>query len=453
MRVQIKSVGAALTVAAASAGAQQLPPIRPLGAIVAKSSQPLNSLMGIRHLPGNRVLVNDAAGRKVVLFDSTLTNGTVVADSTSATANAYSGRTAGLLPYRGDSTLFVDPASMSMMVLDGDGKVARVMSVPRSQDAMMLAGQFAANAGFDPQGRLVYREGLRFGMPPRAAGSNPGMPMLQEPPESSAVLRVDLATRKVDTVGFFKIQKLKMNVTTDANGRMTMTSETNPLPVVDEWAVLSDGVVAFVRGRDYHVDFVSPDGSKTTAPKLPFEWQRLTDEDKVAFIDSVKAFRQRLVAAGQQGTTFSGEQRVVTSGGPPAGSPPPAAAGEQRMVIQMGPGDGRGGGGRGGAGGPNAGFTLPPLVFVSPSELPDYKPPFFAGAVRADTDGNLWIRTIPTRQVPGGPVYDVVNRKGELVDRVQIPAGRTIAGFGTGGNVYLTMRDSTGVTIERARVR
>ena len=119
----------------------------------------------------------------------------------------------------------------------------------------------------------------------------------------------------------------------------------------------------------------------------------------------------------------------------------------------LGPGDGRGGGGRGGAGGPNAGFTLPPLVFVSPSELPDYKPPFFAGAVRADTDGNLWIRTIPTRQVPGGPVYDVVNRKGELVDRVQIPAGRTIAGFGTGGNVYLTMRDSTGVTIERARVR
>jgi hypothetical protein len=34
------------------------------------------------------------------------------------------------------------------------------------------------------------------------------------------------------------------------------------------------------------------------------------------------------------------------------------------------------------------------------SELPDYRPPFGSGAVRADMDGNLWIRTIPGKFPP-----------------------------------------------------
>jgi len=91
--------------------------------------------------------------------------------------------------------------------------------------------------------------------------------------------------------------------------------------------------------------------------------------------------------------------------------------------------------------------------FVPASELPDYKPPFFAGNIRADTEGNLWIRTIPTKAIPGGPVYDVINKKGELVDRVQIPADRTIVGFGSDGTVYLAYRNDTSVYLEKAKVR
>jgi hypothetical protein len=93
------------------------------------------------------------------------------------------------------------------------------------------------------------------------------------------------------------------------------------------------------------------------------------------------------------------------------------------------------------------------VSFVSPDQLPDYKPPFFAGAVRADSEGHLWIRTIPTRAIAGGPVYDVVNRQGELVERVQLPQGRTVAGFGAGGVVYLVSRDGDNTVLERARVK
>jgi hypothetical protein len=432
----------ALTVAASAAAAQPQPAIRQLGPVVATSKESWGNIVSIRHLSGGSVLVNDNVGRKVVLLDSTLASVTVVADTTSATANAYAGRIGGLVAYRGDSTLFVDPASMSMLVVDPAGKVARVMSVPRSQDAGMLASFVGGSPGFDASGKLVYRgrPDFRIGPP----GPNGGMPHMPTPPESVAIVRVDLATRQLDTVGMIKIPKVTMNVTQDDKGRVTMMSEINPLPLVDEWAVLSNGSVAFVRGREYRVDFVNPDGSRTSAPKIPFDWQRLSDEDKVALIDSVKAQRARMAAANP-GTPGGPGQQIAMDGGGRSG-------GERVQVTMVAPGPGAGGPGPGPmvAGGPGG---MPALAYVAPSELPDYKPPFFAGNVRADGDGNLWIRTIPTRAIPGGPVYDVINGKGELLERVQVPAGRQIVGFGPGGVVYLTSREGTTVTLERARAR
>lgn len=415
---------------ASTAGAQQQPPVRQLGPVVAKSTTTWTAVLNARALSGGRVLVHDPGGRKLVLLDSTLTNATIVADTTAATSTAYSGRIAGLIAYRGDSTLFVDPQSMSMMVIDDNGKIARVMSVPRADDASALIGPLGGAAAFDGRGRLVYRAPFRFRMMgPPSAGGPPSMP---SPPDSSAVVRVDLATRRLDTVGFIRTPKINMQVTQDDKGNIRMTSEVNPLPVVDEFVVLSDGTVAFVRGRDYHVDFVGPDGSKTSAPKIPFEWQRLTDEDKVAFIDSVKAARAKLVQSLGAAT-------------PAGGAPAAGAEGGRRTVIQVGPGgDGTGPGGRG---------PLAEIAFVAPSELPDYKPPFFAGAARADLDGNIWVRTIPTRQIAGGPVYDVINRKGELVDRVQLPANTSILTFGASDDVYLLMREGSTQLVERARVR
>jgi hypothetical protein len=86
-------------------------------------------------------------------------------------------------------------------------------------------------------------------------------------------------------------------------------------------------------------------------------------------------------------------------------------------------------------------------------ELPDYRPPIAQGATRADADGNLWIRTVPPKPVPGGPIYDVVNERGELTDRLQLPPGYTLVGFGKGKVVYLSMRDPKGIHLARVRLR
>src|SRR3954471_24778840 len=125
---------------AGALAAQTLPPIRQLGPVTRVATEPLRAISNVRQLSGGRLLVNDIIGRRVLLFDSTLTQFTVVADTTSATANAYGARPGGLIPYRGDSTLFVDPASLSMLLIDPNGKIGRVMSVPRANDAAFLIG-------------------------------------------------------------------------------------------------------------------------------------------------------------------------------------------------------------------------------------------------------------------------------------------------------------------------
>src|SRR6185312_8272887 len=95
-----------------------------------------------------------------------------------------------------------------------------------------------------------------------------------------------------------------------------------------------------------------------------------------------------------------------------------------------GGGDGARGGGRGGGGGAGPSGPAPTFIDGRPAlgDLPDYRPPFTRGAVKADSDGNLWVRTTVLEK--GQPVYDIVNRRGEVVDRVLLPPFRTIAGFG-----------------------
>jgi hypothetical protein len=44
----------------------------------------------------------------------------------------------------------------------------------------------------------------------------------------------------------------------------------------------------------------------------------------------------------------------------------------------------------------------------------------------------------------------VINSKGELIERVQVPKDRAIVGFGAGGVVYLAARDGNKTTLEKA---
>jgi hypothetical protein len=409
--------------AASSVAAQQSQPapiVRLIATPDAKSPPALVSPVAVRQLPNGTLLVNDTQRRQVLLFDRDLATFTIVADSAGGAKNSYGAGAGGIIPYVADSTLLVDPAGLSMFVIDPAGKIARVASVPRSQDAAALGTNTATSPGLDAKGHLVYR-----GISRVKQVTNGGLTIAQFP-DSVDIDRVDLATRRVDTAAFYKISKTNMIVTQTEKG-VSVGAEINPVQTIDDWAVLADGSIAIVRGLDYHVDVVHPDGTLTSAPKIPFDWRPLSDDEKVAVLDSAKRAVERMVTNG------GGAAMMAMHGG---GSASPA-----------------GGHGGGGAtfGSIGEGKNVPPTIkMVSPSALPDYWPPFGQGAAKADADGNLWVRTTAKRtNAIGGPIYDVVDRAGTLTDRIQVPPGRQIIGFGKGGVVYLAAREDGGAWLER----
>lgn len=446
----------ALTAVATAASAQStpLPAIRPLAKAKAVSTELLGAVSQVRALPDGRVLVNDNLGRKILLFDAGLTKSSVVADTTSATANAYSSRAGGLIAYKGDSTLFVDPTSLSMLVIDGKGVVARVMSVPRPNDAQSLIGGPNGTPAFDGQGRLVYRGpmGFRFSGVDAKGGDTKAGTTNPTAPESQPIVRISLDTRKMDTVGYVKIAKQNVSMTHGADGRFSMTTTVNPLPVIDDWAVTADGRVCIVRGQEYRIDWFGATSDLASSSKIPFDWKRLNDSTKSAIIDSTKsameALRQQALTRDRSG----GADVAAFRAGAGAGGGDRAAAGGFRMGEDHSATHNEAAGPRReGETGGTGNISIPPLQFVNPSDLPDYAPPFTAGSVRGDMDGNVWIRT--TNTFSGGSVYDIVNGKGELTDRVLLPPGRVIAGFGK-GVVYMGVREgAAGVRLEVAPIR
>jgi len=442
---------AALALSAGPAVAQQAapPPIRPLGPLTGVASESLASVAAAVPVAGGRVYVNDIAARRLLLFDSGLTRATVVADSTGS-PEAYGSSPGTLLPFRGDSALFISPSTLSMLVLSPEGAVARVMAAPPSgrMGPLGLIGNIFGTPGFDARGRLAFYQPVMMVMQgPVASGGTLNM----QPPDSALVVRFDFASRTLDTVGAIRIPRTRTAMNRDDSGRPTgVTVSAIPAATVDDWAVTSDGAIAIVRGRDYHVDWLMPGGDWTSTPRMAFAWERLDDDQKNALLDSTVAALQV-----QMDSSFARQQRALAAGGPPGRDGPAAggAGGGGMMVVTMraeGAPPGAGGGGDR----PAVTRISMPRPTVARAELvdvPDYRPPFGQGAVRADAEGGLWVRT--STRVGAQPVYDVVSRQGVVVDRVQLPAFRTIAGFGP-GVVYLGVRDSVGtVHLERARIR
>ncbi len=430
---------------AIAAGQVAQPAIRQVDHLdrIAPDSIALQSVGAVLGMPGGRVLVNDVRGRRLLLFDSTLSRARVVADTTDATAEAYGQSWATLARYRGDSALLIVPSTLSMFVVSPAGALARTMAIPRPDDAQMLNSSMGMPT-VDARNRLVYFGGrgvlqgitmLGRGMPMLENGQPTRvMSMLQRENitightrlDSSVVVRLDLDARTLDTAAWIHIPKFDRTIKVDDHGNLVDLETTpDPLPLIDLWTVLRNGTLAIVRARDFHLDLIDAAGHMRSMPKMPFEWRRVDDARKQTLIDSAVAFRQ---------AEFDRVAALRASGGARPG----------------GGGSGGRGGGAGGTGGRGGGLELAPNIAVRPalSDLPDYFPPVAEHGLSSDWDDRLWIET--TTLVDGRPVYDIVNTNGDLVARAQLPSHRVIAGFGP-GVIYMAVTEAAGrVRLERA---
>ena len=174
---------------------------------------------------------------------------------------------------------------------------------------------------------------------------------------------------------------------------------------------------------------------------MPFDWRRLSDDDKAAIIDSTRKALEKnpnamptAMAGGAGGHVDAG-----TSGG------------HSMTIAPVQPSDGSSPSPRAA---PVPTTAMGPPEVVPASDLPDYVPPVLrSGLMKADRDGNVWILPSTSSQSGAGLLYDVVNRRGELFERVRLPAGRALEGFGANGAIYMTSHGRNGARIERARLK
>jgi hypothetical protein len=178
------------------------------------------------------------------------------------------------------------------------------------------------------------------------------------------------------------------------------------LATIDDWALLPNGTVAVLRGREYRIDLVRPDGT-TSSVNVPIDSSRINR-------DSLLAPALGIIA--------------IDSG---------ASAPAKRIAVQM----------------KRARNDLQLLTLVTGDFFGETIPR--PGTAIPDMDGNLWILPpYATALSSDSLVYDVVNGSGVLIERVRVPAGQWIAGFGRDGAVYLVSGTRRlGYHLERTRYR
>jgi hypothetical protein len=390
---------------------QQGIPIVDLPAPTAKSSVSQGGVLGVRQVSNGNVLVNDAGNHQLKLLDSSLKLVSILRDSTSGSPTSYGNQRRPMVPYIGDSVLFADMDAGTILLLNPQGQTARVIA-PLNQE-MLYGLDLSSSKGIDSQGRILYQTGIR---------EDPMLGLARAKiPDSALVVRADLETRRIDTLARIKSSGTTKLLGREGSGPLRFFTE--PVPLTDDWAELSDGTLGVVRGRDYHVDWIHPDGSVTSTPKLPFDWRRLSDEEKQHIVDSMKT-----EVASRLGMAM-GRQRV--------GPVPDQQPGQRQRVTDVVQG------------------APMPTEYVAP-ELKDifgFNPPLRRGSVMSDLDGNLWILPTTSAQSKNGElIYDVVNPKGDF-HRVRVPLGRSIVGFARGGVVYMVSGDKTsGFYLERSQL-
>ena len=160
-------------------------------------------------------------------------------------------------PLPGGGTLLVDLGNGRLTELSpelefGDTRPYAVGEVGPGRELVLAIPQ-----AVDGRGRLYFRSFGRMGGGELAS-------------DSAYILRLDLESEVVDSVGRFKLPATTTRTTGGPNNQNTSVSPV-PLSAADAWGVAADGRVVIVRSGDYHVDWISSDGDIVSGPAVPYE--------------------------------------------------------------------------------------------------------------------------------------------------------------------------------------
>ena len=324
----------------------------------------------VRELPGGHILVPDPLAKALYRVDMD-TGVRTVAGTLGGGPEEYRQPDA-VWPLSGDSTLFVDLGNGRLVRLGPNLEFGQAHPIARLQGD----GSFvmALPAGVDRSGN-VYTAALG-GYPP-------------DPEGRGMVLRIGLASGRVDTAGSYKLGEMEVD---ESDNRISISPI--PLSPADSWGVSVDGSVVVARSLGYGVDWHAPDGSVTRGDTVSYEPIPITTAEK----DEYFRDRRRQAGVGISMTSSANGQTSATFF--------------------------------------RSGFSDEPEY--DNYSWPDVKPALHSMTIRVDPHGRAWVR----RHVPAGrsTAYDLFDRQGNLVSAVALDGDRRVVGFGR-ESVYMVAFD------------
>jgi hypothetical protein len=288
-----------------------------------------------------------------------------------------------VLPLPGDSSLFADLGNGRLVVLGPDLSFGETFPIAQGEpDQRGFGGMnIIIPLGTDSRGRVYFQA---LGVMMRPGG---GLP------DSGEVKRWDRSTGAIETVAQVKLQERRTE-TSGSAGNQNVRLVQVPLSPRDAWAVSWDGRVAAARSGGYYLEWVDPEGGTVRGADVVYAPVAIGRAEQEAYLDRSAATGLRISATINNG------------------------------VRQMAFGRGGGGGGDG----PD----------INDYDWPDVMPAFAANGVRVTPEGDAWVRR--SVSAGGAAEFDVFGPGGELKERVVLPRGREVVGFGR-EHVYVAQRD------------
>ena len=335
----------------------------------------------VRELPDGGVLVADALGQVLVRLDLA-----------AGTADTLGSVGEGPSEYRQPDAVWPLPGGRTLLVDLGNGRLTELSPELEFEDTRPYAiGELgpgrelvlAIPQAVDDQGRLYFRSFGRMGG--------------ELASDSAYILRLDLESEVVDSVGQIKLPGTTTRTTGGPNNQNTQVSPI-PLSPADAWGVAPDGRVVIARSGDYHVDWIGGDGSVASGPAVGFEAVSIGRAEKEEWSHS------RSETGGGMGIAVTVVNNSMT------------------MTAS-----------RGGASDDDD---------LDGYEWPDVKPAFHGRPIPVDRSGRAWVRR--HRDAGESPVYDVFGAAATRDMVVELLPERRVVGFGD-GKVYVVRMDEYGL--------
>lgn len=345
-----------------------------LGAPEAVLAEEFSSLRGVRELSTGQLIVADWIEERIYLVD--LDAGTSSVRVTVGEGPEEIRLPSGLIPLAGDSTLARDAGNARLSVLGPDGRIVRTLRAEQPG--------VSGTRGIDAEGGLI------FAVPPwsRTAAS------LQD--DSVQVVRWRPGGGDPQPLVIIQGTRRRKDQSPSREARLPMVGFASR----DGWVVSSDGSLVIVRGGDYSLERVSPDGSSISGPSYASPPRPVSEADRLDFV-------RRFV-----------DNSPVSGRGPDGGLGHAPSMSESELVA-----------------------------LTERTEFSEVHPFFEASRVLAAPDGAVWVGHLP--DLDGITVYDLFNRSGVRVGRVQLEGERYVASVGTRG-VYVVHTGPLGLqSLER----